>query len=322
MKSRFFIDKLLTGILVFLMTTAVYAGTPLWTFTSDAGFPPKVSVSSIGTVTVKYTVTNQSKKNHTLVMQPQEGISQAQLCQLGPKGSASSACTLILTITGSALPSGSISGGPVLCQANPDGTPNPNQCYQPSQANSLNVTVLPRASLVSIAITPATPSIAKGTTQQFAAIGTYSDASTQNITSSVTWLSSNTSTATISNAAENKGLATGVSPGLTTITATMGNVSGNTSLSVTNASLVSIVVSPPDAQIAQGTTQQFTAVGVFSDASTQNVTNSVTWSSSNVATATISNNGLATGIASGDATITAALGSVSGTASLNVTSAI
>ena len=38
------------------------------------------------------------------------------------------------------------------------------------------------ASLVSIAVTPANPSIAKGTTQQFTATGTYSDSSTQNLT--------------------------------------------------------------------------------------------------------------------------------------------
>ena len=48
------------------------------------------------------------------------------------------------------------------------------------------------ASLVSIAVTPANPSIGKGATQQFTATGTYSDSSTQNLTSSVTWSSTNT----------------------------------------------------------------------------------------------------------------------------------
>jgi uncharacterized protein YjdB len=321
MKSRFVINKLLTGVLMFLIMTAAHAGNPLWTFTPDVSFPPKVSLSSTGTATVKYTVTNQSTKKHTLVMQPQQGVSQAGLCQLSPKGS----CTLILTITGSKLPAHGFSGGPVLCQASPDGTPNPNQCYQPSQANSLNITVNSVANLVSIAVTPANPSIAKGTTQQFIATGTYSDSSQQNITSSVTWSSSATSVATISNTAGSNGLATGVSAGTTSITATMGSVSGTTSLSVTNATLVSLAVTPPDAQIAQGTTQQYTATGTFSDASTQNLTTSVTWSSSNTTVATISNTagtqGLATGNTAGTTTITATSGSVSGTAYLNVTNA-
>jgi len=61
-------------------------------------------------------------------------------------------------------------------------------------------------SLVSIAVTPANPSIAKSATQQFTATGTYSDGRTQNLTNSVSWTSSNTSVGTISNT----GLASGV----------------------------------------------------------------------------------------------------------------
>ncbi len=40
--------------------------------------------------------------------------------------------------------------------------------------------------LVSIAVTPANPSIAKGLSEQFRATGTYSDHSTQMLTSQVT----------------------------------------------------------------------------------------------------------------------------------------
>ena len=58
------------------------------------------------------------------------------------------------------------------------------------------LTVVPVA-LVSIAVTPANPSIAKGLTQQFTATGTYTDDSTQNLTSQVTWASAATSVATI-----------------------------------------------------------------------------------------------------------------------------
>ena len=39
---------------------------------------------------------------------------------------------------------------------------------------------------MSIAVTPTDPSITKGTTQQFTAIGTYTDATTQDLTSQVT----------------------------------------------------------------------------------------------------------------------------------------
>jgi len=88
--------------------------------------------------------------------------------------------------------------------------------------------------LKSIAVTPASPSIAVGNTQQFTATGTYSDNSSNNITSSVTWASSNTLFATIG---ISSGLATAVAVGTTEITATLGTVvSPNDSLTVTLAS--------------------------------------------------------------------------------------
>ncbi|HEY7339188.1 MAG TPA: Ig-like domain-containing protein, partial [Bryobacteraceae bacterium] len=83
--------------------------------------------------------------------------------------------------------------------------------------------------LQSIAVTPANPSIAKGTTQQFTATGTYSDSSTQNLTGQVTWTSATTSVATITAT----GLATGAGTGTSTIRATLGAVSGSTVLTVT-----------------------------------------------------------------------------------------
>ncbi|MBP1752651.1 MAG: hypothetical protein H6Q57_1487, partial [Geobacteraceae bacterium] len=85
--------------------------------------------------------------------------------------------------------------------------------------------------LQSIAVTPANPTIQTGATQQFTATGSYSDGSTQNITTQVTWASTNTAVATI-NAA---GLATGVSAGTSTIRATLGTVTGSTTLTVQGA---------------------------------------------------------------------------------------
>ena len=52
------------------------------------------------------------------------------------------------------------------------------------------------ATLVSIAVTPANPSVANGLTQQFTATGTYTDNSTQNLTTVATWASANTGVAT------------------------------------------------------------------------------------------------------------------------------
>jgi len=181
------------------------------------------------------------------------------------------------------------------------------------------------AALVSIGVTPINPTIARGTNQQFVATGIYTDATTQNLTSSVTWTSSAPTIATISNAAGLNGLATSLLVGITTITATSGAISGNTTLTVSAATLVSIAVTPVNRSIGLGTNQQFVATGTYTAGPTQDLTKSVTWTSSTPAVATISNavgfNGLATSVAAGITTITATSGTISGATTLTVTPA-
>ena len=85
--------------------------------------------------------------------------------------------------------------------------------------------------LDSIAVTPATPSIAEGATLQFAAIGMYTGGSIEDLTDTATWSSSATSVATVGAAT---GLATGVDDGAATITATSGALQGTAALTVSN----------------------------------------------------------------------------------------
>lgn len=187
-------------------------------------------------------------------------------------------------------------------------------------SGSTSLTVTP-AALVSIAVTPAIPSTPLGTTQQFAATGTYTDGTTQDITKTVLWSSSETALATISNFAGLEGLATGLANGPTTISATFGGISGSTTLTVGTAVLVSIAVSPSSPGVAAGTTQQFNATGSFSDGSTQDLTASVTWTSDAPSVGSITASGLVTGSGIGTATITAASGAISGATVLTVTAA-
>src|SRR5262249_44097767 len=124
------------------------------------------------------------------------------------------------------------------------------------------------------------PSVAKGLTKQFTATGTYSDKTTKNLTTQVTWASSTTSVATISNTAGTKGLATAVGTGSSTIAAAMNGTSGSTTLTVTAAVLKSLAVTPANPSVAKGLTKQFTATGTYSDKTTKNLTTQVTWASS------------------------------------------
>ena len=85
--------------------------------------------------------------------------------------------------------------------------------------------------LISLSVTPANPIVSIGSTQQFTATGTYADDSIRDLTSEVTWASSNTAVATIASG----GLATGASAGSAIVSAALSGLTGNTTLTVTPA---------------------------------------------------------------------------------------
>lgn len=171
--------------------------------------------------------------------------------------------------------------------------------------------------LASLVIDPVSPSIAIHSTLQFKATGFNTDGTTVDLTTSVTWTSSSGSIAAI----DTNGKATAVSAGQTDITATLGEISVKTVLNVSSAVLTSIAVTPAAQKLAVATSQPFKALGTFSDNSQQDITAQVAWSSSTPGVATITQDGIATAVAAGLTTITAALESISGTTTLEVTPA-
>jgi hypothetical protein len=183
------------------------------------------------------------------------------------------------------------------------------------------------ATVTAVGVTPATPSKPKGTSQQFTAVATLSDGTTQDVTGQASWTSSTSATATVSDVAGSKGLAKAVDIGTAMISAAFSGNTGSADLTVTAAVLQSISVTPSAPSIAKGLTQQFTATGIYTDGTTSNLTTQATWSSSSAAVASISNasgsNGLAQSAGTGSATITATQTGtgISGTATLTVTAA-
>lgn len=176
--------------------------------------------------------------------------------------------------------------------------------------------------LQSISVSPSTSSVAVGFSQQFGALGTFSDGSTQDITSLVQWSSSIPSVATIGNTSGSYGLAIGAGAGSSTINASSGSVLGSASLTVTNALLASITVTPAGSAIPPGGSSQFAATGNFSDGTSSDLTSSVLWSSSSTAVATISDTpgsqGLATSTGTGITRISAAYNSLLDSTTLTV----
>jgi len=175
--------------------------------------------------------------------------------------------------------------------------------------------------LASIAVTPANPSTVMGTTKNFTAMGTYSDNSTKDLTTAVTWVSSATGVATISNA----GVATPVTAGTTTITATQGSISGMTTLTVAQLQPTTAVVTlstavtgaiPPTTTINGYDVTITLPAGVTVKASPDSVNPAILVTDPNVVTAV--------GSASGstiDAVYTAAAGGLPATVKVHVISA-
>ena len=158
----------------------------------------------------------------------------------------------------------------------------------------------------SIAVTPAAPTIADGTTIQFHALATLADGTTQDVTTSSKWSTANPAAVTIISGPQLTGIASGIAPGNSTITAVFGSVSGQASLTVTNATLSSIAITPTAPQsISVGSTVQYKATATFSDSTTQDVTTLVTWTSSDPAVAVVSLSGIATTTGTGSTMIKA-----------------
>ena len=173
-------------------------------------------------------------------------------------------------------------------------------------------------SVVSVAVTPATASIAISGTQQYTATASFADGSTRIVTTESGWTSATPAVATIGGAT---GLATGVRAGTSTITANYRNKTGTAELTV-RPNLVGIRVTPADPTILTGATQQFAATGSYSDGTFGAITTPITWSRGNALVATISPTGMATGIAPGQSLITATSGTLSGSAVLTVTALV
>jgi uncharacterized protein YjdB len=179
-----------------------------------------------------------------------------------------------------------------------------------------SLTVMP-AVLLGLNIVPATLSLPLGSSSQFQAIATLSDGTQQNVSSTVTWQTSQSGVATV-NA---QGYATATGKGVAQLSASYQGMAGNASITVGAPALVRITVSPNQVSLPVGETGQFTATGTYTDGSTQNLTQSVTWSSS-ASIASVSPAGTALAKAVGTATISATSGTLAGTASLAVTSAV
>ena len=206
----------------------------------------------------------------------------------------------VATVSASGLVTG-VSAGNAAITATSEGK---------SGTAAVSITGVPVAS---VTVTPNPAGVRVGGTVQLTAV-TKDSAGTILTGRAIIWNSNVTGVATVSAA----GRVTGVAAGSATITATSEGKSGTAAVTVTLAPVATVTVSPNPASVVIAGTVQLAAT-LKDSAGTTLTGRVVTWASSAPAVATVSANGLVSGLAVGTATITATSEAKSGSANLTVT---
>lgn len=180
------------------------------------------------------------------------------------------------------------------------------------------------ATLLTLAVSPSSPTIAKGTSEVFTARGTFSDGSVTDLTSLVTWAVADVMGSGVASI-DSSGKAFGKAQGVAAVSAEYLDIVTETRLTVTAAAVASLSLTPGSASIAKGTTQRFTAVASLTDATTQDVTAVAAWSAMDldgIGVASVDSSGTARGNNIGRSRIRVTYGGKSVESVLQVTPAV
>ncbi|HYL56343.1 MAG TPA: Ig-like domain-containing protein, partial [Gemmatimonadales bacterium] len=183
----------------------------------------------------------------------------------------------------------------------------------PGTTTDTSVVTVTAAPVAAVTLSPSSASLLVGQTTQ---LGATTTDSAGNVLSgrTVTWTSSNPAVTTVNGT----GLASAVSVGSATITATSEGQGGTAAISVSNVPVATVRVSPASASVLAGQTVQLAAT--TRDGSGNVLTGrSIVWTTSNGSVATVSGSGLVIGVTAGSATITATSEGQSGSAATTVT---
>ena len=187
-------------------------------------------------------------------------------------------------------------------------------------------------SVQQIQITPSLYSLPKGMSFSFTATAYFDDGSMMDVTDEVVWESKQANVLSVETGLNNPGYAYAVSVGEAKVTATLTTqhrdfISNTATITVTDAELENIVLSPVKTIVPRGIQVRYRAYGYFSDRSSFDITRLATFQSSDSSVAVLSkSSGVAAivdSIGEGITNITATFqGMSSNVAALEVTSAV
>jgi uncharacterized protein YjdB len=180
------------------------------------------------------------------------------------------------------------------------------------QSDVVPVEVVP-VPTASIAVLPTSASVAIGASVKLQAV--VYDADHEPLSGrSIVWATSAPQTATVAT----DGTVTGITAGTATISATSGGKSANAVVTVTLIPVAAVTVTPGSASLVAGAATPLAAA--VTDANGNVLSGrAVAWTSANTSIATVSDQGLVTGVAAGTTTVTATSEGKTGVAQIVVT---
>jgi len=298
------------------------------TFTSSDPAVAAVSVTATdpgsGKVSGAVTVTVSAAQPASITVTPSSasllpGASQA-LTVTAQFAASSTPITSGLAFTSSNLNIATVSATGVVTAVGPGSATITVTDAAANQTASATISVLIPVTLTSIAVTPATASLAAGARETLNVAANYSDGSQKSLSTGLVFTSSNSAVATVTAA----GVVTAVAPGSATITVTDTAANKTASATVTvpvPLTLTSISVAPATSSLVAGSTETLSVTANFSDGSHVVLNSGLGFASSNAAVATVNGAGLVSAVAAGTATLTATdtANGLTATAQLTVT---
>lgn len=201
-------------------------------------------------------------------------------------------------------------------------TPGETQiCFEYLELTSCTQLDVTSALVTALQIMPVNAQVPIGTDGQYQAIAFFSDGKSEDVTSITSWSSSDESITSITPKGAKAGFATSNNVGQTTITASYDGIESTTRLTITDAELTQLIMSPVSASLAAGNSQKFSVYGLYTDNSSKDLTNQANWQGSDDSIAYVDHQGTAQTVAAGEITIIATVQEQQVTAKLVVTSA-
>lgn len=187
------------------------------------------------------------------------------------------------------------------------------------QTGSVELTITAVA-IVSVRITPLSFTMAAGQTRQLTATATNNDGSTTDVTGVVMWVAGTGTSPVFTISAG--GLVTGTEVGAENVYAKLGGVVVDfITVTITEATLASLTITPAGATVGVGQARQYQATAVYTDGTMTDVTTSVSWFTGDATIAAVGDGpgtrGLVIGKAAGTTSVSA-VGGVAGSTMVTV----